>query len=87
MNTGFKKNKKNIILRKIFFKLMNKDFLGKLWKVWENKESESVSESNYHATKFFTENLLAIEMEITERFTNKSARLWLSILELTKILI
>ena len=66
---------------------MNKDFLGKLWKVWENEESESVSESNYHATKFFTENLLAIEMEITERFTNKSARLWLSILELTKILI
>ena len=29
------------------------------------------SETNYHTTKFFTENLLAIEMRKTEILTNK----------------
>ena len=43
-------------------------------------------EPNYHITKFFTENLLAIEMKKTEIFMNEPVHLGLSILELIKIL-
>ena len=43
-----------------------------------------VSELNYHTTKFFTENLLAIEMKIA--YMNKPVYLGLLILELSKIL-
>ena len=45
-----------------------------------------VSESNYHTTKFFTEQILAIEMKKTEILMNKLGYLELSILELGKIL-
>ena len=45
-----------------------------------------VSESHYHTTKFFTENLLAIEMKKTEMLMNKPVYLGLSVLELSKIL-
>ena len=49
-------------------------FLKKLWKMWEKieilnlsqqkkKRNYLVSESNYHTVKFFTENLLAIEIK------------------------
>ena len=45
------------------------------------------SESNYHTTKIFKEILLAIEMKKkTEIFINKPDYFWLSILELSKIL-
>ena len=40
-----------------------------------------MSEPNYHITKFFTENLLAIEVNL-----NKPVHLRLSIVELSKIL-
>ena len=43
-----------------------------------------VSEPNYHTTKFFTENLLAIEMKKTEILMNKPVHLELFILELSK---
>ena len=46
-----------------------------------------VSEPNYHTTKFFTENLLAIEMKNAEILMNKSVYLRLSILELSEIVI
>ena len=46
-----------------------------------------VSEPNYHSTKFFKENLLAIEIKKTEILMDKPADLGLSILELSKILI
>ena len=46
-----------------------------------------VSEPNCHTTKFFTENLLAIEMKNAEILMNKSVYLRLSILELSEILI
>ena len=46
---------------------------GKLWKMLENRDIKLVtterrrnyllSESNYHTTKFFTENVLTIENE------------------------
>ena len=46
-----------------------------------------VSEPNYHTTKFFTENLIAIEMKKNPQiFMNKPVYLGLSILELSKIL-
>ena len=44
-------------------------------------------EPNYHATKFFTENLLAIEIQKTEILMSKLVYLGLSIIELSKILI
>ena len=42
-------------------------------------------EPNYHSTKFFTENLLAIEIRKIQIFMNKPVGLGLSILELSKI--
>ena len=44
------------------------------------------SEPNYHTTKFFTENLLAIKMKETEILLSKPVYLGLSILALSKIL-
>ena len=52
----------------------------------ERRRNYFVSEPNYHTTKFFTENLLAIEMNNTEILMNKPVYLGLSILELSKIL-
>ena len=52
----------------------------------ERKGYYLVSESNYHTTKFFTENLLAIETRKTEALMNKPVHLGLSILESSKIL-
>ena len=43
-----------------------------------------MSESNYHTTKSFTENLLAIEMRKTEILMNKPIYLGLTILHLIK---
>ena len=45
-----------------------------------------LSESHYHTTKCFTENLLAMEMKKTEILMNEPVYLGLSILELSKIL-
>ena len=43
-----------------------------------------LSEPNYHTTKFFTENLLAIEMRKIQILMNKPVYLGLSILDLSK---
>ena len=43
-----------------------------------------MSKQNYHITKFFTENVLAIEMRKTQILTNKSVCLSLLILDLSK---
>ena len=37
----------------------------------ERRRTDLVSEPNYHTTKFFTENLLAIEMRKTQTLMNK----------------
>ena len=50
----------------------------------ERKKNYLVSEPNYHATKFFTENLLAIEMSKTQILMNKPVYLGLSLLFLSK---
>ena len=47
--------------------------------------NQLVSETNYHTTKWFSENLLAIEMKKTKVKMNKPVYLGLSILEISKI--
>ena len=37
----------------------------------ERRRNDLVSEPSYHTTKFFTENLLAIEMRKTQMLMNK----------------
>ena len=51
----------------------------------ERRRNYLVSELNYHTTKFFTENLLAVKMKETQILMNKPVYLALSILELSKI--
>ena len=52
----------------------------------ERRRYYLVSKPNYHTTKFFIENLLAIERKKTYILMNKIVYLGLSILELSKIL-
>ena len=63
-----------MILEKDFFKLMNNSVFGKTMenvrKRWETKlittdkrRDQLVSEPNHHKTKYFPEELLAIEMK------------------------
>ena len=73
MNTDLRKKAKND-LKKDFFKLMNNAVFGKTMEnvrkhrniklvTTERKRNYLVSEPNYHTTKFFAENLLAIELK------------------------
>ena len=52
----------------------------------ERRRNYLVSEPNFYTTKFFTENLLAIEMKNSKILMNNLFCLGLSILELSKIL-
>ena len=52
----------------------------------ERRRNYLLSEPNYHTTKFFAENLLAIEVRKTEILMNKLVYLELSVSELSKIL-
>ena len=52
----------------------------------ERRRNYLVSEPNYHTTKFFTENLLAIEIRKTQILMNKPVNLGLSILDVSKTL-
>ena len=72
MNTKLRKQEENDF-DKDFAKLTNDSVLGKTRKnmrkhrdirliTTEKRINNSVSKSNYHTTKFFTENLLAVEM-------------------------
>ena len=73
MNTKLRQKAKNNF-EKDFFKLMNKAVFGKNMENvrkyrdiklvrTERRRNYLVSEPNYHTTKFFTENLLAIEIK------------------------
>ena len=53
----------------------------------ERKENHLLAEPNYHTTKFFTEDLLAIEMKKLQILMNKLVFLAVSILELNKRLL
>ena len=50
----------------------------------ERRRNYLVSEPNYHTAKFFTENLLAIEMNKTQILMNKFVYLGLLLLYLSK---
>ena len=50
------------------------------------RRNQLVSEPNYHTTKWFSENLLAIEMKKTKVKMNKPVYLGLAILEISKTL-
>ena len=52
----------------------------------DNRRNQLVSERSYHATKCFSENLLAIEMKKTKVKMNKPVYLDLSILGISKTL-
>ena len=73
MNTNLRKEARNEF-EKDFIKLMNNAVFGKTMKnmrkhrdiklvATEKRRHYLVSEQNYHTTKFFTENLLVIEMK------------------------
>ena len=94
MNTELRQKAKNYF-EKDFFKLMNNAVFGKTMEnvrkhrdiklvTTERRRNYLVSEPNYHTTKFFTENLLAIEMRKTQILMNKPVYLGLSILDLSK---
>ena len=52
----------------------------------EKQRRKLVSEPNYHTTKHFSENLLAIEMKKTKVKMNKPVYLGMSILDVSKTL-
>ena len=71
------RQKSKINFEKDFFKLMNNWVFGKTMEnlrkyrdikliTTERRRDYLVSEANYHTTKFFTENLLAIEIIINK---------------------
>ena len=97
MNTKLRKEAKNDF-EKDFFKLMNNSVFGKTMEnvrrhrdiklvTTDEKRSKLISEPNYHTTKRFSENLLAIEMKKTKVKMNKPVYLGMSILDISKMLI
>ena len=88
MNTDPRKKAENGFEKeKDFFKLMNNAVFGKTMEnVRKHRNIKLLSEPNYHTTKFFTENLLAIEMKKTQILMNEPVYLGFSILELHKML-
>ena len=96
MNTKLRKQEKND-LEKDFFKIMNNSVFGKTMEnvrkhrdiklvTTDKRRNQLVSEPNYHTTKWFSENLLAIEMKKAKVKINKPVYLGLSILEISKTL-
>ena len=82
---------------KDFFKLMNNSVFGKTIEnvrkhrdiklvTTNKKKSKIVSEPNYHATKYFSENLLATELKKIKVKMNNPVYLGLLILKISKIL-
>ena len=93
-NTKLRQKAKNN-LEKDFLKLMNNAFFGKTMEnvrkhrniklvTTEMTRNYLVSEPNSHTKKFFTENLLAVEMRKSQILMNKRICLGLSILDLSK---
>ena len=96
MNTKLRTEAKNEF-EKDFFKLMNNSVFGKTMEnmrkhrdiklvTTDEKRNKLVSETNYHTTKCFSENLLAIEMKKTKVKMNKPVYLGMSILDISKTL-
>ena len=96
MNTNLRNEAKNEF-EKDFFKQMNNNAFGKTMENVRNhrdiklvttdkRRNQLVSEPNYHTTKYFSENLLAIEMKKTKVKMNKPVYLGMSILDISKTL-
>ena len=96
MNTKLRTEAKNDF-KKGFFKLMNNSVFGKTMENVRNhrdiklvttdeRRNKLVSEPNYHKTKYFSENLLAIEMRKTKIKMNKPVYLGQAILDIRKTL-
>ena len=96
MNTELRKQAKNDF-EKGFFKLMNNSVFGKTMEnvrkqreiklvTTDKRRNQLVSEHNYHTKKWFSENLLAIEIKKTKANMNKLIYLGFSILDLGKII-
>ena len=96
MNTKLRKEAKNEF-EKDFFKLMNNTVFGKTMEnvrrhrdiilvTTDKRRNQLVSEPNSHTTKYFSENLLAMEMKKTKVKMNKSVYLGMSILDISKTL-
>ena len=88
------------MLKKIFFKLINNAVFGKTMKnvrkyrdikliklvTTDKRRNQLASEPNYHITKYYSENLMAIEMKKTKVKITKSVYLCMSILNISKTL-
>ena len=96
MNTKMRTKSKNDF-GKVSFKLINNEVFGKTMEnVRKNRDMKLVrtdirrnclvSEPNYHKTKWFSEDLVAIEMKKIEVKMNKPVYLGLSLLEINKTL-
>ena len=94
MNTKLRQKAKNNFEKDIL-KLMNNEVFSKFMEnvrkhrnikhvTTERTRHYLASEPNYHATKFLTENLLAIEMRKTQVLMNKPVYLSLSTLGIRK---
>ena len=86
-----------MIFEKDFFKLMNNAVFGKTMEnvrkhrdiklvTTDKRRNQLASEPNYHTTKYFSENLIAIETEKTKVKMNKPIYLGMSILDISKTL-
>ena len=93
MNTELRKQAKNDF-EKDFFKLMNNSIFGKTMEnvrkhrdiklvTTDKRRNQLISEPNYYATKYFSENLLAIEMKKIKLKMNKPVYLGSSAPETT----
>ena len=97
MNTELRKNPKNGF-EKDLYKLFNNAIYGKSIQnvrkhrdiklvTTDTRRNELASKPNYHATKWFSENILAIEMKKIKVKLNKPVYLGLAILEINRTLI
>ena len=96
MNTRLRTEAKDDFA-KDFFKLMNNSVFGKTMENVRNhrdiklvtaneRRKKLMSEPNYHTTKYFSENLLAIEMKKKRVVLNKPIYLGQTILDISKTL-
>ena len=96
MNTELRKEAKNNF-EKDFFKLMNNSVFRKAMEnvrkhrdiklvTTDKRINQLASEPNYHTTKYFSENLIATEMQKTRVKMNKNIYLGMSILDISKTL-
>ena len=96
MNTKLRAEAKNDF-EKDFFKLMNNAVFGKTIEnvrkyryiklvTAEKRRNQLASKPNYHTSKYFSENLMAIEMKKTKVEKNKPKYLGMSIPDLRKTL-